>query len=95
MSRLHIYNLSSIAGLCFAWVWSTGECFRQDAVSEADDMQRIEHYLENLPQGADWREFCATTPASFRGMHFIGAEFCFQKVRCSVTPSLVRFIDYF
>ncbi|KAJ8585879.1 hypothetical protein M405DRAFT_772395 [Rhizopogon salebrosus TDB-379] len=48
-------------------------------VSPGSGQRRIEHYLQNLPQGAEWREFCATTPASFRGMHFIGAEFCFQK----------------
>jgi len=43
--------------------------------------QRHEHYLENLPQGGDWREFCATTPVSFLGMHFPGAQVCFQWVR--------------
>ncbi|KAF9222789.1 hypothetical protein BS17DRAFT_707398 [Gyrodon lividus] len=39
---------------------------------------RIEHYLENLPHGGDWREFCATTPVSFHDMHFVGAQECFQ-----------------
>ncbi|OAX35927.1 hypothetical protein K503DRAFT_338464 [Rhizopogon vinicolor AM-OR11-026] len=48
-------------------------------VSPGSGQRRIEHYLENLPSGSDWREFCATTPASFRGMHFIGAQFSFQK----------------
>ncbi|KAG2343010.1 hypothetical protein BDR05DRAFT_1000323 [Suillus weaverae] len=48
-------------------------------VSPGSGQRRIEHYLENLPLEGDWKEFCATTPASFRGMHFMGAEFCFQK----------------
>ncbi|OAX31489.1 hypothetical protein K503DRAFT_80664 [Rhizopogon vinicolor AM-OR11-026] len=47
-------------------------------VSPGSGQRRIEHYLENLPQGSDWREFCATTPANFRGMHFVGAQFCYQ-----------------
>ncbi|KAG6336734.1 hypothetical protein ID866_2339 [Astraeus odoratus] len=41
--------------------------------------RRIEHYMENLPRGGDWREFCATTPANFLGMHFSGAQICFQE----------------
>ncbi|KAG1742480.1 hypothetical protein EDB19DRAFT_2038449 [Suillus lakei] len=48
-------------------------------VSPGSGQRRIEHYLENIPSGGDWREFCVTTPASFRGMHFTGAEFYFQK----------------
>ncbi|KAF8421308.1 hypothetical protein L210DRAFT_3654527 [Boletus edulis BED1] len=40
--------------------------------------RRIEHYLENLPKGGDWREFCATTPVRFRDMEFAGAQECFQ-----------------
>ncbi|KAL4077956.1 hypothetical protein J3A83DRAFT_4186212 [Scleroderma citrinum] len=47
--------------------------------SEGSGKRRIEHYLENLPKGSDWREFCSTTPASFLGMHFPGAEICFQE----------------
>jgi len=58
-------------------------------------MQRIEQFLENLPSGGDWKEFCATTPASFLGMHFMGAETCFQQVRYSVTIILARFVDDF
>ncbi|KAG6370508.1 hypothetical protein JVT61DRAFT_11289 [Boletus reticuloceps] len=46
-------------------------------------LQRIEHYLENLPRGSDWREFCATTPVHFLGMEFSGAQECFQYVRCN------------
>ncbi|OJA20154.1 hypothetical protein AZE42_08451 [Rhizopogon vesiculosus] len=48
-------------------------------ISSGSGQRRIEHYLENLPSGSNWREFCATTPVSFRGMHFMGAQFCFQK----------------
>ncbi|KAG1748336.1 uncharacterized protein EDB91DRAFT_1245044 [Suillus paluster] len=48
-------------------------------MSRFDDVQRIEHYLESLPSGGDWKEFCATTPASFHGLHFTGAQTCFQK----------------
>ncbi|KAG2105742.1 uncharacterized protein F5147DRAFT_579342 [Suillus discolor] len=47
-------------------------------ISPGSGQRRIEHYLEHLPSGADWKEFCATTPASFLGMHFVGSEFCFQ-----------------
>ncbi|KAL4077955.1 hypothetical protein J3A83DRAFT_4218300 [Scleroderma citrinum] len=46
--------------------------------SKQSGKRRFEHYLENLPKGADWREFCATTPVSFLGMHFSGAQICFQ-----------------
>lgn len=46
--------------------------------SERSGRRRFEHYLENLPYGGDWREFCATTPVSFHGMHFPGAQICFQ-----------------
>ncbi|KAG0702053.1 hypothetical protein DFH29DRAFT_923572 [Suillus ampliporus] len=49
-------------------------------VSPGSGQRRVEHHLANLPSGGDWREFCATTPVSFRGMHFTGAEFCFQTV---------------
>ncbi|KAG1814024.1 uncharacterized protein BJ212DRAFT_1241456, partial [Suillus subaureus] len=45
-------------------------------VSPGSSQQCIEHHLKNLLSGGDWKEFCATTPASFRGMHFMGAEFC-------------------
>ncbi|KAI5984625.1 hypothetical protein EDD15DRAFT_2307670 [Pisolithus albus] len=47
--------------------------------SEGSGKRRFEHYLEYLPYGGDWREFCATTPVSFHGMHFPGAEICFQQ----------------
>ncbi|KAH7885647.1 hypothetical protein F5I97DRAFT_1422370 [Phlebopus sp. FC_14] len=46
--------------------------------SPGSGKRRIEHYLEILPVGGDWREFCATTPASFLGLHFTGAHECFQ-----------------
>ncbi|KAG1729263.1 hypothetical protein EDB19DRAFT_125440 [Suillus lakei] len=48
-------------------------------VSPGSGQRRIEHYLENLPPGGDWKEFCATTPASFLGMHFTGAQSCFER----------------
>ena len=35
----------------------------------------------NLPEKSDWREFCATTPAHFDHMQFLGAQECFQSVR--------------
>ncbi|OJA13866.1 hypothetical protein AZE42_08212 [Rhizopogon vesiculosus] len=57
--------------------WSSYEDL--GCVSQGSGQRRIEHYLENIPSGGDQREFCATTPASFRGMHFMGAQFCFQK----------------
>jgi hypothetical protein len=83
-SRRRICDSFIIAGLYFSWFWSTSEFLGHiNIVSEVDVMQRIEHYLENIPSGGDWKEFCATTPASFRGMHFTGAQFCFNKVCCS------------
>ncbi|KAF9228521.1 hypothetical protein BS17DRAFT_691869 [Gyrodon lividus] len=42
--------------------------------------RRIEHHLENLPSGSDWREFTATTPIRFNGMQFSGAQAAFQSV---------------
>lgn len=57
------------------WIWYKDF----GCISPGSGQRRIEHYLENIPSGGDWKEFCATTPASFRGMHFTGAEFCFNK----------------
>ncbi|KAG2343924.1 hypothetical protein BDR05DRAFT_932936 [Suillus weaverae] len=57
------------------WVWYKDF----GCISPGSGQRRIEHYLDNIPSGGDWKEFCATTPASFRGMHFMGAEFCFTK----------------
>ncbi|KAG2069560.1 hypothetical protein BDR04DRAFT_1055334 [Suillus decipiens] len=48
-------------------------------ISPGSGQRRIQHHLKNLPSGADWKEFCATTPVSFNGMHFMGAESCFRK----------------
>ncbi|OAX38154.1 hypothetical protein K503DRAFT_650596, partial [Rhizopogon vinicolor AM-OR11-026] len=59
------------------WIWYKD----YGCISPGSGQRLIEHYLENLPHGSDWREFCATTPASFHGMHFTGAQFCSQKVR--------------
>ncbi|KAF9222800.1 hypothetical protein BS17DRAFT_782594 [Gyrodon lividus] len=56
------------------WLWYKDK----GCTSERSGKRRIEHYLENLPHGGDWREFCATTPASFHDMHFAGAQECFQ-----------------
>ncbi|KAG1773397.1 hypothetical protein EV702DRAFT_1201088 [Suillus placidus] len=57
------------------WVWYKDF----GCISPGSGQRRIEHSLDNIPSGGDWKEFCATTPASFRGMHFMGAEFCFNK----------------
>ncbi|KIJ09283.1 hypothetical protein PAXINDRAFT_172547 [Paxillus involutus ATCC 200175] len=40
----------------------------------------IEHRLDNLQPGGNWREFSATTPVRFHGMQFSGAEESFQSV---------------
>ncbi|KAI6160302.1 hypothetical protein EDD17DRAFT_830493 [Pisolithus thermaeus] len=56
------------------WSWFKNK----GCTSEGSGKRRFEHYLEHLPNGGDWREFCATTPVSFHGMHFPGAETCFQ-----------------
>ncbi|KAF8551218.1 hypothetical protein OG21DRAFT_304263 [Imleria badia] len=50
----------------------------QGCTSHGSGKRRIEHYMENLPKGGDWREFCATTPARFHGMEFSGAQECYQ-----------------
>ena len=42
-----------------------------------------------LPSGGDWREFCATTPAHFYDMEFIGAHNCFQYVGLVFTPFII------
>jgi hypothetical protein len=84
-SRRRICDLLIVAGLYVSWIRSASEFLRHNIVSKVDDMQRIEHYLEKIPSGGDWREFCATTPVSFLGMNFTGAQFCFKKVCCSVT----------
>ncbi|KAG2069561.1 hypothetical protein BDR04DRAFT_1101442 [Suillus decipiens] len=57
------------------WIWYKDF----GCMSPGSGQRRIEHYLENIPSGGDWKEFCATTPISFRGMHFTGAQFCFNK----------------
>ncbi|KAG1868276.1 hypothetical protein DFJ58DRAFT_698020 [Suillus subalutaceus] len=49
-------------------------------VSPGSGQRRIEQYFKNLPSGGDWKEFCATTPASFRGMHFMGGRILLSKV---------------
>ncbi|KAI6019535.1 hypothetical protein BKA83DRAFT_4307353 [Pisolithus microcarpus] len=56
------------------WSWFKNK----GCTSEGSGKRRFEHFLEHLPYGGDWREFCATTPVSFHGMHFPGAEICFQ-----------------
>jgi len=56
------------------WLWYKDK----GCTSPGSGKRRIEHYLENLPRGSDWREFCATTPAHFLGMEFPGAQECFQ-----------------
>ncbi|OAX38153.1 hypothetical protein K503DRAFT_718607, partial [Rhizopogon vinicolor AM-OR11-026] len=61
-------------GCASYWNWYKDK----GCVSPRSGQRRIEHYLENLPWGSDWRKFCATTPANFRGMHFMGAQFCYQ-----------------
>ncbi|KAF8557893.1 hypothetical protein OG21DRAFT_136998 [Imleria badia] len=50
----------------------------QGCISHESGKRRIEHYLENLPEGGDWREFCATTPARFHRMEFSGSQECYQ-----------------
>ncbi|KAF9235729.1 hypothetical protein BU15DRAFT_77658 [Melanogaster broomeanus] len=42
--------------------------------------RRIEHRLENLPTGGNWREFAAATPVRFNGLQFSGAEEAFQSL---------------
>ncbi|KAG2038376.1 hypothetical protein BDR03DRAFT_918621 [Suillus americanus] len=61
------------------WTW-----YRDlGCTSSGSGQRRIEHSLENIPSGGDWKEFCATTPVSFRGMAFTGAQVCFEKNRAT------------
>ncbi|KAG1851955.1 hypothetical protein F4604DRAFT_1806507 [Suillus subluteus] len=48
-------------------------------MSPGSGQRRIEHQLVNIPFGGDWKEFCATTPVSFLGLHFTGAQLCSEK----------------
>jgi len=48
--------------------------------SPGSGKRHITHKLMNLPQGSDWREFCATTPINFNHMEFPSAEECFTSV---------------
>jgi len=57
------------------WKWYKDK----GCTSPGSGKRRIEHYLENLPKGGDWREFCATTPARFHGIEFSGAQECFPQ----------------
>jgi hypothetical protein len=57
------------------WIWYKDF----GCTSLRSGQRRIEHYLENIPSGGDWKEFCATTPVSFRGMNFTGAHICFEE----------------
>ncbi|KAI9566249.1 hypothetical protein HD554DRAFT_2194559 [Boletus coccyginus] len=56
------------------WLWYKDK----GCTSPGSGKRRIEHYLEALPEGGNWREFCATTPAHFHGLEFSGAQECFQ-----------------
>ncbi|KAG2356102.1 hypothetical protein BDR07DRAFT_1424289 [Suillus spraguei] len=40
-------------------------------MSPGSGQRRIGHHLENIPSGGDWKDF--------RGMHFTGAEICFNR----------------
>jgi len=74
--------LTITPGLHIVWIGKEGKTrLLNNLPFDRSWQQRIEHYLENLPDGADWREFCATTPVRFRGLEFAGAQECFQWVR--------------
>ncbi|KAI9566253.1 hypothetical protein HD554DRAFT_2025946 [Boletus coccyginus] len=61
------------------WHWyGDKESHCDGCTSPGSGKRRIEHHLEGLPRGGDWREFCATTPVRFHGMEFTGAQKCFQ-----------------
>ncbi|KAG2106231.1 uncharacterized protein F5147DRAFT_579096 [Suillus discolor] len=42
--------------------------------------RHIEQHLMNVPANADYKEFCATTPAHFLGQGFSGADSCFDSI---------------
>ncbi|KAG0708470.1 hypothetical protein DFH29DRAFT_482567 [Suillus ampliporus] len=55
-----------------SWIWYKD----LGCVSPGSGLRRIEQSLKNIPLGGSWSEFCATTPASFNGVHFVGAQSC-------------------
>ncbi|KAG2048520.1 hypothetical protein BDR06DRAFT_1012881 [Suillus hirtellus] len=42
--------------------------------------RRIEQHLMNVPAHADYKEFCATTPARFLDQEFSGADSCVKSI---------------
>jgi len=54
------------------WIWYKDK----GCAANGSGKKVIEQYLENIPSGGDWREFCATAPARFDEMQFIGAHWC-------------------
>lgn len=42
--------------------------------------RHIEQHLMNVPANADYKEFCATTPARFLDQEFSGADSCFNSI---------------
>ncbi|KAH7921621.1 hypothetical protein BV22DRAFT_1038435 [Leucogyrophana mollusca] len=47
-------------------------------VAQGSGKRRYEQFLANIPEGGDWKEFCATTPTSFHGLEFASPHHCFQ-----------------
>ncbi|KAG2357982.1 hypothetical protein BDR07DRAFT_1489981 [Suillus spraguei] len=42
--------------------------------------RHIEQHLMNVPINADYKEFCATTPARFLDQEFFGADSCVNSI---------------
>ncbi|KAH7906589.1 hypothetical protein BJ138DRAFT_1015975, partial [Hygrophoropsis aurantiaca] len=45
--------------------------------AQGSGKRHIEQYLANLPHGADWQIFCATTPTTFGGREYKSPDHCF------------------
>ncbi|KAG2038377.1 hypothetical protein BDR03DRAFT_1009852 [Suillus americanus] len=63
------------------WIWYKDF----GCTSLGSGQRRIEHYLENIPSGGDWKEFCATTP--FSG---VNAFLTLAATRHTISPAELR-----
>lgn len=48
--------------------------------AKKSNKRHVEQHLMNVPVKADYKEFCATTPARFLGQEFSGADSCVNSI---------------
>ncbi|KAG1787332.1 uncharacterized protein HD556DRAFT_1246915 [Suillus plorans] len=58
--------------------WSTFK--NRGCTAKGSKKRRIEQHLMNVPAHADYKEFCATTPARFLDQEFSGADSCVKSI---------------